>query len=361
MADASGQRSNVPLIAMTMVAVLAIAALVWALVGRPTDADEPVAAGTTEAAAEPSADPSPTPTPTPEGPTTLIALTAAGDLVELSPADGSTVRTIASDAAWRGPLSLTPDRSAVYLTRDTDAIRPDIVQVSLTDGAAEVVAQGRTPSLSPDGTQLAYVGKHPTNPDEEYRALHILDLATGDITYVPDNTCGGCARRIDQPAWAPDGSRLFVAAGFMDSAVPSLDVLEVVPGTTADLDTAKVVVGGPSEPGHPGVLADGRLAVVSVVDTAPGGDSLARFQGAVETYDAATGAAAGSWPLPQLHTVTPDEELTAYTSDTAVAPTGTAMAIVATARLLDGGGTLYLWEGGAELTTLAQGIVAVTW
>jgi hypothetical protein len=362
-------RSRALLIAAVVIAIGAVAALVWALVGRPADAAEEPTSAATETVAEPSPEPTPTPTPTPEGLPSIIGLTAAGDLVELDPADGALLRTVATDAAWAGPLSLTPDRSAVYLTRVTDGIsRPDVVRVSLADGTSEVVAQGRVPSLSPDGTRLAYVGKHPTNPDEEYRALHVLDLASGEITYVPDNTCGGCARRIDQPAWSPDGSRLYVAAGFQDSALPSMDLLVVVPGTAVDLDTAEVFQTDDTfvhgAPGNPAFLPDGQLVVVSVVNfgTGDSGDGLTSHMGAIETYEPTPPATADLWQFPQLHTITLEDELAAQTADAAVAPSGTAMAVVVTDWTgPEPVGILYLWEGGDDLATLAQGITAVAW
>jgi hypothetical protein len=363
-------RTRALLISSVVVAVGAVLALVWVFLGRPAETGVEPTSAATETATEPSPEPTPTPTPTPEGPSSIIGLTAAGDLVELDPANGATLRTVATDAAWAGPLSLTPDRTAVYLTRQTDAVpgRPDIVRVSLTDGTSEVVAKGRVPSLSPDGTRLAYVGVHPTNPDEEYRALHVLDLASGEVTYVPDNTCGGCARRIDQPAWSPDGSRLYVAAGFQDSPLPSMDLLVVVPGTTVDLDTAEVFQTNDTfvhrEPGNPGFLSDGRLVVVSVVDfgTGDSADGMTSHQGAIETYEPTTPASANLWQFPQLHTITLDEVATVLTADAAVAPSGTAMAVIVTDWTgPEPVGILYLWEGGDQLTTLAEGITAVAW
>ena len=44
MASTGERRSQVPLIAMTVVALAAIAALVWALVGRPAETAEPTIA-----------------------------------------------------------------------------------------------------------------------------------------------------------------------------------------------------------------------------------------------------------------------------------------------------------------------------
>lgn len=352
-----------------VVAVVAVVAAAWLALGRPSDDAAQPTTDATEPSRPPSPDASATPTPTPTAATsTIVALTTAGALVEIDPATGATVRTIASDAAWAGPLSLAPDRSTVYLTRETGGIRPDVVRVTLADGTSETVAQGRVPSVSPDGTRLAYVGKHPTNPDEEYRALHVLDLATGAETTVPDDSCGGCPRRIDQPAWSPDGSTLYVATGFQDSAVPAMDLLVVTPGTTTTLDSAPVFQPADTfvhgEAGNPTFLADGTLAVPSVVNwgTGDADDGLTAYGGAIEVFDVASAATLGQWQLPQLHAVNADEEATAQTLDAAAAPTGTTLALVATTDASAEPTTaLYLWSGGADLRPIAQGILALDW
>lgn len=300
----------------------------------------------------------------------IVALTTTGDLVLLSPETGETLEVITSDPALRGPISLAADRSAAFLGRGGPPY--EVVRVSLTDGSITPIADGLSPSLSPDGQTLAYVAPYNINhpDDSEWRSLALLDLATGDVQYLPDNSCGGCARRIDQPAWSPDGSRLYIAVGFEDSALPSMDLVVVIPGTTTDLDTAPVFQPNDTYthgiPGFPAFLTDGTLAVASVIYVGSGdaADGLTSHLGTIETFEASSATTLDNGQqLPELHSIDRDDEVLTHTRGVASRPWANGLAIVAE-DWSDPAGLqhdVYIWEGGDQLRWLADGIIAVAW
>jgi len=76
------------------------------------------------------------------------------------------------------------------------------VYVANLDGSgAKKIAEGASPSISPDGTRLAYNTQAEKTPE---RHIAVADVATGKITLLPgipgNNSYG--------PIWSPDGSRL---------------------------------------------------------------------------------------------------------------------------------------------------------
>lgn len=337
----------------------------------PVPPATPTPAPTQDHNPEPTPDHTPEPTGEPE-PTEppIVALTTNGDLVLLDPETGEIIEVVTSDESLRGPISLTEDRSFAYPGRDGPP--SDVVRVSLADGSTTTVVEGHSPSLSPDSRTLAYIAQYNINhpDDSEWRSLALLDLVTGEAQYLADNTCGGCGRRIDQPAWSLDGSRLYVSAGFVDGLIPSLSVLEVVPGLTPTLDDARVILADSTERehlGHPTFLPDGRLAFVGVVDgrTGPldGSGPEGPIWGVVGVVDPATSEIVELHQFPELRSIDAEGRHVTWTNDAAASPTEPTLAIVVEdwSNPSEGRFHLYLWEDDNELRLLVEGIVAVGW
>jgi Tol biopolymer transport system component len=134
---------------------------------------------------------------------------------------------------WRNGLYNTPgsfaaDGSSLLVTKE-DSHLPGkrIVQLGLAGGSPqEILFQASEPSLSPDGTQLAFVG-YADNDVVEAEENH--DYLAGEI-YVagPD---GSGARRLTRtddviessPSWDPSGERIaYVEAKADTSFIPEL-------------------------------------------------------------------------------------------------------------------------------------------
>lgn len=69
-----------------------------------------------------------------------------------------------------------------------------VFKVDLATGARQIIGPGYWPSISPDGTRIAYSLED---------GLHILDLATGDDRHVPGTSINDYG-----PQWSPDGTRI---------------------------------------------------------------------------------------------------------------------------------------------------------
>lgn len=311
----------------------------------------------------------PDPTATEDGPATvppLVAVTEAGAVVELDPLSGAVVREVTpADPSFEGPVSLTPDRSAAYVQT---APRPGeqlgaIVRVGLDDGVLQRIDTGRAPSVSPDGSRLAYVTLDEDASVDGALALVVMNLRTWERIRIPVDPCGGCARRIDRPAWSADGGSLYVAVGTQDAPVPATE-LRVVSLTTL-IPLSQSPVFRPADryvhgtPLFPTVLADGTLAVVSVTDDGTGdaSDGWDAYHGNVETFDPATADTLSQVQLLELGAFGRDGEVLATTLDVAAGPDGTLLAVV---QATGGRPTLLVWDGRA-LRTLAEGIVAAAW
>jgi Tol biopolymer transport system component len=137
---------------------------------------------------------------------------------------------------WRNgldnvPGSFTRDGSGLLLTKnDVNLDGPQIVQMSLDGGGSrEIVQLGEEPALSPDGSQIAFIGY--LDPDR-VEAEENQDYSAGELYVVRvDGTQVKRLTRTDDvlessPSWDPSGQRIaYVQARADTSFVPVLGLL----------------------------------------------------------------------------------------------------------------------------------------
>ena len=97
---------------------------------------------------------------------------------------------------------------------DVDAVAT-LVSIGLGDGAVQVLTQGHdflaSPSLSPDGTQLAWISWDHPNMPWDGSELWLADVATDGSLGAPHLIAGGADESIFQPQWSPRGELHFVS------------------------------------------------------------------------------------------------------------------------------------------------------
>ncbi|MEZ5171512.1 MAG: hypothetical protein R3A49_12315 [Acidimicrobiia bacterium] len=174
----------------------------------------------------------------------FVALTVDGKLRRFSPA-GDDLGLI-TDTSWtpeasfsRPEFSVAPD-GTVFLSRAvtddecsrSEQLGAEIVSVSLEGGEPEVVVPvGTAPSVSPDGSQLAFITTRSGEQcdsgvgaqDEKQpapRTVALLDLESGEqalldiaypdpmATFSPDRDPSGGFNPEGPVAWSPDGTEL---------------------------------------------------------------------------------------------------------------------------------------------------------
>jgi dipeptidyl aminopeptidase/acylaminoacyl peptidase len=90
-----------------------------------------------------------------------------------------------------------------------------LVAISLADGAVEVLAQGHdffaSPTLSPDGRQLAWLSWDHPNMPWDGSELWLADLEPDGTPAAPRRVAGGASESVFQPAWSPLGELHFVS------------------------------------------------------------------------------------------------------------------------------------------------------
>jgi len=151
-------------------------------------------------------------------PKVLVAITTAGSVQSLDPATGASVSTLATGATG-DEISVAPDGSNVYFEAATGCFHL-IMSVPLSGRPASAVAPGSHPTVSPDGTRLAYTIEPlgagcPTGPkpaDQFFVAVRTLaDGATTFYPLTPAQVAGGEPLPIDHVSWAPDNRHLAVS------------------------------------------------------------------------------------------------------------------------------------------------------
>lgn len=182
------------------------------------------------------------------------------------PSDGGTPRALTHGAYdANGPLSWTPDGKSIVFTsnRRADAemqpLDTEVWVVDVADTSLRALTDRRgpdnSPAISPDGSQVAYVGF-----DDRYQGYQVTHLYV-----VP--TAGGASRPltatfdcdVQSPTWAPDGkSILFQYSTRGETKIASVVLTGAL--TTLCSDVGGADIGRPYASGSFSVARDGRIA-----------------------------------------------------------------------------------------------------
>jgi hypothetical protein len=157
----------------------------------------------------------------------LVAVASNGAVELLSPDSGAVLSTVVGpspvDSSGRHlgqPLAVTADTQFAFVAYE----RPSLVieSIPLTGGTPTYVAAGMDPSVSPDGTELAYSSVASNTSD-----IVVRDLATGAQRTL-DPSSGTAI--LNALSWSPDGTELALSGTFIAAAPKTLS-----PGTIPDL------------------------------------------------------------------------------------------------------------------------------
>ena len=181
-------------------------------------------------------------------PETFVGL-RGGEIVLVDVSTGEVVRTLVDRATLGGEsegigtvdLEVSPDGGTVYFVPFGTPER--IMRVPTTGGTPELVAEGRKPTLSPDGRLLAYVACEGTFAACG-NAILVLDLTSGATTAWDvgiDNEWAG------QLAWLPDSRSLAFSMFYPGDSNPTLHVLDTVDGVGVELRNLEKI--GPEDIG----------------------------------------------------------------------------------------------------------------
>jgi hypothetical protein len=197
---------------------------------RPGEAVPPAAGSSAASSARPGSAPG------------IVAVTAKGALVVLSPVTGEATRILVASAVAPDAISVSPDGSTVYFAVRTGC-RDEIESVPVTGGKPAAIAAGVLPAVSPDGTELAFA-REPVSGGPAHAAflpgcpvpaaspdieVVIRDLAGGRETAypAPPGTATALPFPVSHLSWAPDGQKLLVSVGpTQDNEGWSLAVLD---------------------------------------------------------------------------------------------------------------------------------------
>jgi hypothetical protein len=157
-------------------------------------------------------------------PKVLVAVTTAGAVQALDPATGKALRTLATGAVGE-EIGLSPDGLTVYYETPVGCAH-QINRVPTAGGTSTILGSGGHPTMSPDGTLLAYVlqpgfGAGTTACDRADTsagayAVVVRDLARGgekSFPLPPAVVSGGLPLPIAHLSWAADNRRLAVTIG----------------------------------------------------------------------------------------------------------------------------------------------------
>ena len=277
---------------------------------------------------------------------TVVAVGADGRVVVLDAGSGEVDRVllegIAVDDPAKNGIARAPDRGEIFVTRPRPAGTPtELVQLAADGSASESLGEGVAPSVSPDGSHLAYVRFIDRGSQSPAPVLVIRELATGDERELArDNEPD--FHFIPDTAWTADGERVAFVAGEI------LTGLYVVDSDATSLDEAQRI--GP-------VAREDGTSWSAV--TAFGEDTLAVVETCCDVVDRQR------WLVLAVNLsqreveggLLPGDRVEASRLDS---PSGERRLLYIT-DLRPGGGTLHRWDGSGEPEAVADEIIAAAW
>jgi Tol biopolymer transport system component len=146
-------------------------------------------------------------------------------------ADGSDVRRLTTDPANEHDPSWAPDGKSIVYSSDKDS-RGDLYRLWLADGRVErltrhFVGRAIMPTVSPDGSRVAFAAQTMRAGQFWLFQVHILDLASKGATPLAGGG-GAC-----WPAWMPDSSGLAYVR--LDQEPSSLESIKLQGGAKQTL------------------------------------------------------------------------------------------------------------------------------
>lgn len=275
----------------------------------------------------------------------IVAVDGDGRLVVLDD-EGDIDRVLlegirVDDPASNG-IAVAQDRGEVFVTRPGEAGAPtELIRVGLAGAGEETLADGSAPSVSPDGSQLAYVKLVERDGPLPAPALVVRNLDTGEERELardaePD------FHFIADTAWTADGAQVAFVAGEIFTA------LYLVDARAGTLDDAERVGPDAREEGSSWsavtAFGDDTLAVVETCCDV--GD---RVRWLVLAVNVAQRTVEGG--------LLPAERTEASRLDS---PAGEQRLLYVT-DIHPGGGILHRWDGAGAPEIVAEGIVVAAW
>src|ERR1043166_2757477 len=204
------------------------------------------------------------------------------------PADGGTPRQLTHGPFdHEGPFAWTPEGKGIIFSANRhddweyQPINSEIYEVTISDGSIKALTErngpDHSPTLSPDGRQIAYAGF-----DDRYRGYEVTRLyvmnrdGTGSRVVTKD-----LDRDVETPIWSKDGSGIYfkyddrgntkIAFTTLEGKIEILtnDLGGVSPSRSYSGGTFTVAADGRfaythSRPEHPADLATGRKGIAEV-------------------------------------------------------------------------------------------------
>jgi hypothetical protein len=152
----------------------------------------------------------------------IAAVTTHGALVVLNPVTGAVAKTLVPSGVVGDEISASPDGSTIYFTTHTSDCTDQIRSVPAAGGGTSTIAFGLLPSVSPDGTKIAFAREPAASPGcvpseanltAQYKVV-IHTLTSGvekTLPMLPADQSSGLPAPVSHLSWGPDNNQLAVS------------------------------------------------------------------------------------------------------------------------------------------------------